>query len=103
MGPARTALMKLLTVILNYRSTDLTIDCLRSLREEIVSTPGFRAAVLENDSGGDAVERLTRAIAENGWGEWVTLGASEVNLGFTGGNNRLIREALASSDPPEYF
>ena len=35
--------------------------------------------------------------------EWVTLGASEVNLGFTGGNNRLIREALASSDPPEYF
>jgi GT2 family glycosyltransferase len=90
-------------VILNYRATDLTIDCLRSLREQIAPTPGFRAAVLENASGGDAVERLTRAIVENGWGDWVTFRTSDVNLGFTGGNDLLIREALASPGPPDYF
>jgi hypothetical protein len=31
--------MKLLVIILNYRVTDLTIDCLRSLVPEIPSVP----------------------------------------------------------------
>lgn len=95
--------MKLLIAILNYRTTELTVDCLRSLEPEVTSTPGFRVAVLDNASGGDAVPRLRRAVAENGWDAWATIEASETNLGFTGGNNRIIRKALASPDPPEYF
>jgi GT2 family glycosyltransferase len=95
--------MKLLVVILNYRATDLTIECLRSLQHELVGSPNFRVAVLENASGGDALERLKQAVTENGWGEWVKVSASDVNLGFTGGNNLVIRSALASVDPPEYF
>jgi len=95
--------MKLLVAILNYKATDLTIDCLRTLRPEVASTPGFRVAVIENGSGGDAFERLQRAVAENEWGSWVELRASEVNLGFTGGNNALVRAAMESAEPPEYF
>ena len=95
--------MKLLTLILNFRTADLTIDCLRSLQPEVTSTPGFRVAVIENGSGDASVPRLTRAIAEHGWEAWISFCVSETNLGFTGGNNRLIREALASSDLPEYF
>jgi N-acetylglucosaminyl-diphospho-decaprenol L-rhamnosyltransferase len=94
--------MKLLVVILNYRVTDLTVDCLRSLEGRIQRVPGAHVAVLENGTGGDAEERLRRAIADNGWGSWVTLSAVTPNRGFTGGNNIVIREALAGGDPPEY-
>ena len=53
--------MKLLVVIVSYRVTDLTIDCLRSLGAEIGRVPGSRVAVCENGTGGDAEERLRRA------------------------------------------
>lgn len=95
--------MKLLVVIVSYRVTDLTIDCLRSLSSELTQPPGFRVAVCENGTGGDAEEQLQRAIVENGWASWVDLTAIYPNRGFTGGNNAVIRPALQSHDPPEYI
>ncbi|MBK7644926.1 MAG: glycosyltransferase family 2 protein [Planctomycetes bacterium] len=94
--------MKLLVVILNYRVTDLTLDCLRSLEGRIERMPATRVAVLEHGTGGDAYERLRTAIEANGWGRWADLSQVEVNRGFCGGNNLVIRAALASEDPPEY-
>ena len=94
--------MKLLVVILNYRVTELTIDCLRSLSGEIASVPGTKVAVCENGTGDDSADRIRRAIEENGWGGWVELTAIHPNRGFTGGNNVIIRAAIASSDRPEY-
>ena len=94
--------MKLLVVIVSYKVTDLTIDCLRSLSGEIGRVPGARVALCENGTGGDAADRLQQAIDENGWGSWVDLTVLHPNRGFTGGNNALIRPALAGDDPPEY-
>jgi len=95
--------MKLLVVILNYRITHLTLDCLKSLVPEVPRVPGTKVAVCENGSGGDAEHRLREAIARNGWQSWAELSAISPNRGFTGGNNVIIRKALASSDPPDYF
>jgi N-acetylglucosaminyl-diphospho-decaprenol L-rhamnosyltransferase len=95
--------MKLLVVILNFRVTEVTLDCLKTLEDRLPRVPGARVAVIENGSGGDAAERLRNAIAEHGWGGWCELTVSETNLGFTGGNNVIIRKALASPDPPEYL
>ena len=89
-------------MISSYRVTDLTIDCLHSLSREVTRVPGTRVVVCENGSGGDAAERLRRAIEENKWGSWVDLTVVYPNLGFTGGNNIVIRPALESVDPPEY-
>ena len=94
--------MKLLVVITSYRVTDLTIDCLRSLSEEIRRVPGTRVAVCENGTGGDAADRLRQAIEENRWSPWVDLTVVFPNRGFTGGNNTVIRPAIESDDPPEY-
>ncbi len=94
--------MKLLVVVVSYRVTDLTIDCLRSLSGQIGSVPGAQVALCENGTGGDAAERLQKAIDENGWSDWVHLTAIYPNRGFTGGNNAVIRPALESVDPPEY-
>jgi N-acetylglucosaminyl-diphospho-decaprenol L-rhamnosyltransferase len=95
--------MKLLVIILNYRVTQLTLDCLHSLVPEVHRVPGTTVAVCENGTGGDAVERLSTAITDNGWSSWVELTAISPNRGFTGGNNLIIRQALTSGDPPEYF
>src|SRR5215471_15766432 len=95
--------MKLLVVICSYRVTDLTIDCLRSLDGKIQQIPGAKVTVIENGTGGDALERLRHAIDSHGWGSWVNLTSVFPNRGFTGGNNIVIREAMASPDPPDYF
>lgn len=95
--------MKLLVVVLCYKVPDLTIDCLRSLEAEIPRTPGARVAVCENGTGPESVEKLQRAIAENGWESWADLTVIEINQGFCGGNNLVIRAALESDDPPEYI
>jgi N-acetylglucosaminyl-diphospho-decaprenol L-rhamnosyltransferase len=94
--------MKVLIVIVSYKVTDLTIDCLRSLAGEIHRLPGTHVALLENGTGPEDERRLREAIDANGWGDWVTLTAVMPNRGFTGGNNLLIRPALESPDPPQY-
>ncbi|HEV8292212.1 MAG TPA: hypothetical protein VGP94_09825, partial [Tepidisphaeraceae bacterium] len=65
--------MKLLVIVVSYKVTELTIDCLRSLSREIHRVPRARVAVCENGTGGDAEVRLRQAIAENGWGDWTDL------------------------------
>ena len=77
--------MRLLIVILNYRSTDLTIACLRTLESEVGRVPGVTVTVVENGTGGDAVPRLEEAIRSNSWSAWCSLRQQATNLGFTGG------------------
>lgn len=94
--------MKLLVVVVSYRVTDVTIDCLCSLSSEIDRIPGTRVALCENGTGGNAAELLQQAISANGWESWIDLTVIYPNRGFTGGNNAVIRPALESTDPPEY-
>ena len=94
--------MKLFIVVLCYRVVDLTIDCLYSLSSEIARVPGARVGLLENGTGSAAADRLRTAIEENGWSSWVDLTVVYPNLGFTGGNNLLIRPTLELDDPPDY-
>lgn len=94
--------MRLLVVIVNYKVTDLTLDCLRSLENEIPRVYGTQVAVVENGSGGDAESRIRAAIESNGWASWCELTAIHPNRGFTGGNNAVIVPAMRSADPPQY-
>ena len=95
--------MKLLVVVVSYRVTDITIDCLRSLSREVDKMPAMRVALCENGTGGNAADLLQQAITDNGWASWIDLTVIYPNRGFTGGNNAVIRPALESSDPPEYL
>lgn len=93
----------LLVVILNYRTPDLTIHCLRSLVTEVESLPGTRVVVSDNASGDGSVAKISTAIETEGWGEWVSVMPLERNGGYAFGNNAVIRPALQSADPPTYF
>ncbi len=92
----------LLVVIVNYRTPNLTIDCLHSLVEEVRSLRGTRVVITDNNSGDDSVEQIQTAIATEGWGEWASLMPLSHNGGFAFGNNAAIRPALSSNNPPDY-
>ncbi|MBE9164930.1 glycosyltransferase family 2 protein [Microcoleus sp. S36b_A3] len=93
----------LLVVIVNYRTSSLTIDCLRSLVTEVRSLPGTRVVVGDNASGDNSTEEIPAAIATFGWSEWASFVPLERNGGFAYGNNALIRPALESTNPPPYI
>jgi len=91
-------------VILNYLATDVTLDCLSSLSTcEIIQNGKAKVVVWENGTGDEAVSSLRKAIEVNQWNHWAELLVSSENLGFTGGNNRVIERAIQSGDVPEYF
>jgi N-acetylglucosaminyl-diphospho-decaprenol L-rhamnosyltransferase len=94
--------VKLLVVIVNYRVAQLAIDCLHSVAGEIGQTPDTHVAICENGTGDDSPMRIQQAIDANNWASWCSLTALDVNLGFTGGNNAILRPALQSADPPQY-
>lgn len=94
--------MKLLTIIVNYRTAEMTMDALEALLPELEPFPDARVAIVDNDSGDGSYERLSRAVAERGHGDRVSVMGAERNGGFAYGNNFAIRPALASDDPPDY-
>lgn len=93
--------MRLLIVLVNYNGSDLTIDCLRSLAPELAALPEASVVVCDNGSEPGEAERVAGAIGVLGLADRVTLRRVRRNQGFTGGNNVVIREALASHTPPE--
>jgi N-acetylglucosaminyl-diphospho-decaprenol L-rhamnosyltransferase len=91
-----------LTVIVNYRTPELTIDCLRSLVDQRRQVPGLRVVVTDNASGDDSVERLEQFVRAERLQEWVNILPLPRNGGFAYGNNAAIRPALAGDQPPDY-
>lgn len=65
--------VSLLVVIVNYRTPDLTIDCLHSLVDEVRSLPGTRVVITDNASGDDSVAKIQTAIETEGWQDWASL------------------------------
>jgi N-acetylglucosaminyl-diphospho-decaprenol L-rhamnosyltransferase len=86
------------TVIVTYKSALLTIESLQSLdRERSASSLSIRAVVVDNDSGD--LPQIARAVAGNGWSDWVTLVSAPKNGGFAYGNNLGMQRAYAAGRP----
>ena len=99
--------MHTLVAIVNYRTADLTIDCLRSLAPEVAAAERefggpVRVVVTDNASGDDSPDRIEAALAAEGWADWCELLRLPKNGGFAYGNNEAIRPALESADPPRF-
>ncbi|MGK7956653.1 MAG: glycosyltransferase family 2 protein [Crocosphaera sp.] len=90
-------------VMVNYKTPQLTIDCLGSLELEISALPGSSVVVVDNDSGDGSVETIQSAIDQKGWANWVSLIPSDYNGGYSYGNNLATAPLLKCSQPPEYF
>lgn len=91
-------------VLVNYRTPDLTLGALASLaaaRE--AGEAELTAAVVENGSGDDSLERLRRGVVERGYGDWVVLLDPVDNRGFAAGNNAALHHALEHLAEVEFF
>lgn len=89
-----------LTVILNWRTPDMTLDAAKAA---LVAMEGIAGAVtiVDNDSGDGSFERMTAEVARRGWGR-VRVLQSGRNGGFGAGNNFGIRAGLPGGAAPDY-
>ena len=97
-----SVLVELLVVIVNYRSAELAVACLKSLASQIQDAPGSHVVIVENDSGPDQLVHLRQEIDRRGW-NWVTLICAGRNGGFAAGNNVAIAQAMRWPHPPALF
>lgn len=94
----------LLTVILNWRTADMTLQSAQSALDALHGIPGA-LTIVDNDSGDGSFEKLVAAIAARGWdrGETpVRVIQSGHNGGFGAGNNVGIRAGLPNGTRPDY-
>jgi N-acetylglucosaminyl-diphospho-decaprenol L-rhamnosyltransferase len=94
--------MDLLIVILNYRTVELTIQCLRSIFAHRGEVREMRVVVVDNGSADGSVERIEAEIAEQRWGDWCEVLALPNNVGFAAGNNRALQRLGASPNAYRY-
>lgn len=94
--------MKLLAVIVNYKTPQMTLEALSALVRELGAIPGSRGVIVDNDSADGSYEKILEAVASRGWSNLIEIIRSDRNGGYGYGNNFGIRRGLAGSDPPDY-
>lgn len=94
---------KIRVIILNYRTADLTIGCLRSLAAHATGDSQISVVVVDNGSDDDSVQQIRGAIDIERWTNWATVRALETNGGFAVGNNAALRAALSETSAPDFF
>ncbi|MBL7201037.1 MAG: glycosyltransferase family 2 protein [Anaerolineae bacterium] len=84
--------MDLSVVILNWNAAEETIRCARAVSawEHVHATPW----IVDNDSADDSAELIARELPE------AHLICSIENLGYGGGNNQGIAQAMSAGDAP---
>ncbi|AXV17689.1 glycosyl transferase family 2 (plasmid) [Neorhizobium sp. SOG26] len=92
---------RLAIIIVNYRTADLTVDCLASLAAPATVPDGTCVIVVDGGSGDGSAQRIASAIDENGWSNMACLALQE-NGGFAYGNNRGIEYAAERFGDPDY-
>jgi len=95
--------VKLLVIVINYRTPDLTLRAVDAALRELEGIPESAITLVENDSRDGSYERFAEEIAARGWSKRVRLSKSEYNGGFSYGVNQGVRPSLESADPAEYF
>ena len=81
-------------VILNYRTPEMTLDCLRSLAPEVAVRGDVCVAVVDNASGDGSAEKISQEIARQQW-DWASVTPLSTNAGFSAGNNAGVQWAIA--------
>ena len=92
--------MRLLVVVVNYKTHALVADCLDSLAGEVAGLDAD-VVVTDNASGDGSIEAVENHIASRGYG-WARTMPLPRNGGFAYGNNAAVRPALASDTPPDF-
>jgi GT2 family glycosyltransferase len=88
---------RLQIIIVNYRTPDLTVRCLRTLASEVEAEGDCEVIIVDNASGDDSVADVRAALLIEGWDRWAEVIALDHNGGFAAGNNAALRWVAANN------
>ena len=91
---------RLLTIILNYRTAEMTLAATEAALREMAGIDG-ELLIVDNDSGDGSFEALSAGVAARGWP--VRVLQSGRNGGFGAGNNFAIRAGMSDGSRPDYY
>ncbi|MEF3075497.1 glycosyltransferase family 2 protein [Methylobacter sp. Wu1] len=86
--------LRLVVIIINYKTPQLVCYALTSLAGQIDKSCD-RAVVVDNKSQDNSVAEILNFVESKQWTSWVNVIPSEVNGGFSAGNNLGIQSAKA--------
>lgn len=86
--------VQVLVSVINYRTVELTMQCVQSVLEDMQGIEG-RVVIVDNASNDGSVEKLRAWIASLEKKERVNLLVSATNSGFSGGHNAGVQSQLA--------
>lgn len=95
---------RLLTVILNWRTPDMTLQAAEAALHELAGIDGA-LVIVDNDSQDGSFGKMSAAVAARGWDrgpQAVRVLQSGRNGGFGAGNNFGIRAGLPDGGRPDY-
>ncbi len=98
--------MKLLTVILNYKTAEMTLVSAEFAVKALNNfSHDWLLTIVDNDSGDGSYDVIKQAISNKEDAHWqkVNVVKSGRNGGFGAGNNFAIKRALEMDSPPEYI
>jgi len=78
--------LRLLVVIINYKTPQLICEALESLNGQL-NFKIDKVVIVDNDSQDDSVEVISSFIRLKDWCQWASVVISELNGGFSAGNN----------------
>ncbi len=84
--------MKLSIVIVNLNTSDLTVDCIRSI-EKYSGDLSFEIILIDNGSTDESVKVFQKVKQEKFWRGRLTLISNKINTGYAKANNQGIRNA----------
>jgi len=67
-------------IIINYKTPDLTVDCLKSLAE--VAVFGFTRIIIDNNSPDNSIDLISDYLNRNNLNDSVDLIVNDKNAGF---------------------
>ena len=98
-----TSLMKILAIILNYKTAEMTLDSANAAIDALdYFTTDWQIEIVDNDSGDGSYDVIREAIESKGWDK-VRVVESGHNGGFGAGNNFAMRPALDQDVQPDYI
>lgn len=86
-------------IIVNYGTAELALKAAGSVLE---ANGSAHVHLVDNASPGEDANRISAALAENGWAGRVTLYAETENHGFGRGNNLVLEMLARQAEPPEH-
>ncbi|UVK40246.1 glycosyltransferase family 2 protein [Mesorhizobium sp. AR10] len=95
--------MELAIIVVNYRTADLTIECLAALLDDPTLPADTHIMVVDGASGDDSVPVLTAEIETRDLQRRISLLPLAINGGFAYANNRGIEAIGSTYGKPEFY